>query len=616
MKKVISLLVALTMVLMAFVGCTPTASQAPGTSEGGGSTVAPPADAEPIDITILASSTSENVANIVRDLFIKAGFTVTLSIAPDTASSTAIRESGVWDVMYSGWNISGANPDYGTRSLFYTDAPFNRGGIADPEVDRLIDEGSAAIPELAWPIYEELEKVLLEDNAYYIPLFNNLKFQALNQTVLKPESAVLPKARVTGPWEMYEYVDASLSETRPLELTSTNSQVTSYWPPRHNDTISGYFTSNSFIRLMNLTPDDQLTTESALSRNYAVADGNAAFYFILRDDVTYAKVVDNAAVDTGIKVSASDVVYSLNIAKDKDAVPDHRTYTLFEKIDEVSIVTDLTELDGALTGGTGKLIDELSKGLPAPITALTDDINAVDNDAGVYQVVKITTQGAFPQIVYFLAHMASGIYNQESVEAVMADVDVANYDPTADIIYGDRTAMTQGPDYDNHMLFSGPYAVLYQDLNQTVLERNPGFMPETDRHAKIKTINVSFIQSPDSSISAFRSGDIDLTLTVPEHTHTQVKSDPNTHFTSIPSNSVGYLVINQHPEFNRVVMDEDVRKALMYSIDQNAFVAFFEGNKMPAYSTITPLFDSANEPIQADQNKVNEHLAAYWAKQG
>ena len=79
--------------------------------------------------------------------------------------------------------------------------------------------------------------------------------------------------------------------------------------------------------------------------NHVIAEGNQTYYFLLRDDINFAAITDEKAVDTGERVGADDVVFSLNRAKDEKSVPDHRTYSLHESIEEVEVVTDLAELD-------------------------------------------------------------------------------------------------------------------------------------------------------------------------------------------------------------------------------------------------------------------------------
>lgn len=111
-----------------------------------------------------------------------------------------------------------------------------------------------------------------------------------------------------------------------------------------------------YVRLVNLTDDDQVVSDGSLSYNHVIAEGNSEYYFILRDDINFAKVENGAAVDTGELVSAEDVVFSLNRAKDESSVPDHRTYSIHENIDTVEVVTDLAELENAKVAGTEETV--------------------------------------------------------------------------------------------------------------------------------------------------------------------------------------------------------------------------------------------------------------------
>ena len=62
---------------------------------------------------------------------------------------------------------------------------------------------------------------------------------------------------------------------------------------------------------------------------------------------------------------------------------------------------------------------------------------------------------------------------------------------------------------------------------------------------------------------------------------------------------------------NREVSDsEDLRKAILYSINQDEILNFYQGNKNKAVSTVSPLVDTGNEVV-ADPAKVKEFLEAY-----
>ncbi|CAM5214037.1 Peptide/nickel transport system substrate-binding protein OS=Ureibacillus acetophenoni OX=614649 GN=SAMN05877842_112117 PE=3 SV=1 [Ureibacillus acetophenoni] len=54
----------------------------------------------------------------------------------------------------------------------------------------------------------------------------------------------------------------------------------------------------------------------------------------------------------------------------------------------------------------------------------------------------------------------------------------------------------------------------------------------------------------------------------------------------------------------------DLRLAILYSINQDEFIAFYQGDKEKAVSTVSPLVNTGLT-LEADSNKVREHLKAY-----
>ena len=97
---------------------------------------------------------------------------------------------------------------------------------------------------------------------------------------------------------------------------------------------------NMYTRLLLLDENDHLTTKGSLSRDYAVNKDNKAFYFLLRDDDYFAKVVNGEARNTGERVSAEDVKFSLDRARDKKSVPNNNTYNMHKHINDIKILTD------------------------------------------------------------------------------------------------------------------------------------------------------------------------------------------------------------------------------------------------------------------------------------
>lgn len=561
----------------------------------------------PITITILAQSSSEQDVNIVRDQLTKAGFQVETSLQPDYASFTAQQEAGNYDLAITSWTTVTGNPDYAVRSLFITDG--DNSIVANPEIDELIELAATQTPEEYVGTYQQFEQALVTDNAYIVPLYSSLKAQAYNQELLQPESIRLSKSRAFA-WEPVTYLDDSQNTSRPLVLSQASSQLTSLDPIKGNDGSINQLNTNMYVRLINLSDDDQITSENSLSYNHAIAEGNSDYYFILRDDLNFAKIEDGAAVDTGDLVSAEDVIFSLNRAKDPESVPDHRTYSLHEHISEVSVVEDLSELEELNVSGSDVTIkDALEADLETPIDALVAAETEVDNATGQYQVVKVTTTQPFPQVLNYLGHQSAGIVSEQQVQAINT-YDIASYDPNTDIAYGDQRAVTEGGTYDNHLWASGPYIMLDKNDYQANFVKNPVYRPETEADANIDQVTVRFIADSSSSLSAIRAGEVDLLYGLSEVNYPIVEGEPSLALQSIPSNAVTYMLFNSNTPGRPVSDSVDLRKAILFAINQEEINAAYQGLKLPAFSTLSPLVETGNTLV-ADPAKVEEFKTNY-----
>ena len=566
-----------------------------------------PADPSGVTIELLATSSNESDVNIIRDQLTKNGFQVKLNIQPDYGTFKTQRDAGNFDIALSSWTTVTGNPDYAVRSLFKTGGDYNY-HLSDPELDRLIDEASTQTPEQYVETYKKLEQHLVFEKAYIAPLYTNIKSQAFNKEVLNENSVRLSKSR-SLPWEELDFTDTSKRDNTPLILQQAISTLTSLDPIKGNDGSINILNTNMYVRLVNLTDDDIVTSEGSLSLNHAIAEGNFEYYFLLRDNIRFAKVENREAVDSGERVGAEDVVFSLLRAKDKNSVPDHRTYTLHEHIKDVEIVTDLQALEAVNVAGGGATVKEaLEKGLDVKISALVADKNEADNRNGKYQVVKLTTTAPFPQVLNYLAHQSAGIVSKKQVESINT-YDVATFDKNKDITYGDQNTVTEGPQYNNTLYASGPYILAYKNDYEAVFYKNPGYMPGTKHEPRIRQINVRFISDTESAFSALRSGEIHLLYGVPETKFDIVTADGKLKLQTVPSNAVSYLLFNI-AEPREVAKSEDLRKAVLYSINQDEFLQFYRNNKFKAFSTLSPLVYTGNELI-ADPAKVKEYLSKY-----
>lgn len=558
-------------------------------------------------ITILAQSSSEQNVNIVRDQLTKAGFQVETSLQPDYASFSAQQEAGNYDLAITSWTTVTGNPDYAVRSLFITNG--DNSIVSNPEIDELIELAATQTPDEYEATYKQFEEQLVTEHAYIVPLYTSLKAQAYNQELLNPDSIRLSKSRAFA-WEPVSYQDDSQNATRPLVLTQESSQLTSLDPIKGNDGSINQLNTNMYVRLINLTDDDQITSENSLSHNHAIAEGNSEYYFVLRDDIYFAKMEDGAAVDTGDLVSAEDVIFSLNRAKDPESVPDHRTYSLHEHISEVTVVEDLAELETVRVSGSDTTVKEaLEEDLEAPITSVVAGEVDVDNAAGSYQVVKLTTTQPFPQVLNYLGHQSAGIVSEQQVQAINT-YDLASYDANTDIAYGDQRAVTEGGTYDNHLWASGPYILNNKNDYQANFVKNPVYRPETEAAAKIDQVTVRFIGDSSSSLSALRAGEVDLLYGLSEVNYPIVENEPSLALQSIPSNGVTYMLFNVNTPGRPVSDSVDLRKAILYAVNQEEINAAYQGLKLPAFSTLTPLVETGNTLV-ADPAKVEEFKTNY-----
>lgn len=596
MKKLLTLVFV---AVLALAGCVQKKSDV----EGGGNTDTS-TNAKPT-IEILGTSAGENDLNILRDQLTKNGFEVVLNIQPDYGSFSAQKDAGNYDVALSSWTTVTGNPDYAVRGLFKTGGDYSV--VSDINLDELIDKASTLTGDEAKKAYAELEQLLVFDQAYIAPLYISKKAQGIYSAKVNPETVLLPKSRAQV-WEAISFNEESLNTSETLVLHQAIASLTSLDPIKGNDGSINTLNTNMYVRLVNLTDDDQVVSDGSLSYNHVISEGNSEYYFILRDDINFAKVENGAAVDTGELVSAEDVIFSLNRAKDESSVPDHRTYSIHENIETVEIVTDLAELQNAKVAGSEEtVLDALSKELPQSVTEVVASEDQVDNATGKYQVVKLTTPNPFPQVLNYLAHQSGGIVSEKQVTSINT-YDVANYDPNTDIAYGDQATVTEGGSYNNHLFASGPYILVQKNDYEATFVKNPAYRVDSEYEPKITNISVRFIDDNDSALSALRNGEIHVLQTVPETKLDIVKSDANLALNEAESNAVTYLQFNT--KGREVSNSADLRKAVLYSINQEEFITYYQGYKRPAVSTVTPLVDTGLK-LEANRDKVTEFLNAY-----
>lgn len=614
MKKLIALSLAAAMTL-SLVACGKTDTGNTGTTQAGNQqteaqkTNAQKTETSPEHFVLLGQSSGEANLNIVRDQLIKAGFDVEINMQPDYSSFTAAIAAGNYDAAITGWTTVTGNVDYAVRGVFHSSGDYNRSPIIDEKVDELIDKGASETLAQSVATYTELENYLVGEQAYMVPMYASMKMLAYNNQLLKADSVYQPKSR-PGRWEMYDYIDESQNATRPLVQTQTSSSPSSLDPIQANDGTMNSLSGNMYVKIVNLSDDDEIITDSSLSYAYAIGEGNDTYYFLLRDDVYFSKAENGHVVNTGVRVGGDDVVYSLERASNKNSVATHKTYTLHNHMKSIEMVTDLNELNTVKDSDTGKPIMEVLKsGVKNDIAELTTDDEAANNASGVYQVIKVTTTEPFPQVLNYLAHQSAGILNKEQVEAYNSKFTVEAYDPTKDVCYGDFAAVKAG---DNMLWCSGPYQFVSVDDYGINFEANPGYMPEEKAFApKITNMYMKFIKDATAATSAFRAGEIDILGSVAATDVDVVEADSKFTVMKRSSNGVTYMHFNQMEgsKMNNV----NLRKAVLYAINQEDFIAYNNGYVNPVYSTVGTIIETGNVHVH-DLAKSAEYLAAYQAE--
>ena len=598
MKKLFALVLSIALILTMFAGC---GVKTKGTDTG--------TDHEKVPITLLSLSSLETETNVVRDQLTKAGFDVTLSIQPDYGSLFTQVDARNYDIYLCTMKVLSGNPDYGCRSMFYSTGIDNDSKVVDAEVDRLIDLGASQLPQDYEETYAQLERYVVEEKAYFAPICRTMSSYGFNKNIVDASTITVGQSKYLY-WSQIDYVDESLRDTRPLVVC--NDRVFGQFDPLTCDGTHRVL-ANTNIKMLELDDNDNIVTNRALAYNYSIGEGNSTFYFVLRDNVGFYTAIDGELVDTGEKVGAEDVIFTYNRLRNPDAVPGHQVYDNYACISDVASVTDLSELENTVDAQTGKTVKEiLEAGLPAPISELVSSKNATNNAAGKYEVVKVTTSTPFPQILNFLCDYCSGIVSKKQVESINTPELLANYDPTKDTRYGDAQYLMEGSGKENTLWCSGPYVIKSMNDYEAVCERNPAFMPGTEMAPVIKNITLKYIADKDASISALRSGEIDVTDNVPANQVQVVESDANLGLASSLIN--GCIQMKFNLDEDHITNNEDIRKAILYSINQDEVVAVKNGLGGKCYTAMTMLKN--DNDLIPDPNKVKEHLDNYFASLG
>ncbi len=512
-------------------------------------------------IRILAiSGWSDQHANIVRDELETAGHTVTVYAVEDSVYKKRIK-SGDYEIAVGGWNTITGNPDYAMTPLFHSKGDDNN-GINDPELDQLLERASVELEEDYINTYQQAEQLLL-DKGYILPLYANYNYQAYNNNVLKESSIRKPVSRGMA-LESLEYNDSTLNNTRPLNirLWFSATQMGSFDPIKKNDGTNWGLNTNQYIRLVNLTDDDSITKEASLSLNYGINEVKDQYYFVIKNDTYFATLDANKNVIQSDLVTAEDVKFSLERAKNRESVKGHGTSSLHKYIEEVSIITqeDYDELSAELKA-------TLAEGITG-FTVADTGVGSGDN----YQVVRVTSTQPFPQILNYLAHPSAGIVKK----SIVGDDQDA---------YGtiDDTVTDAGKIYA-----SGPYIVTDKDDLALTFTKNPYYLTsETENQAKIKTIVSKYVPDNTAAKNALESGELDFAIKIAAKDFEDIQNIADLTIDQVLSNRVFHLSFNLTSDSFKELED---RLAIAKVINYQNYIAVIEdGRGLPIASPVTPL---------------------------
>lgn len=127
-------------------------------AEGAAVTLLSPSSRYPSDVEV-----GQAVAGYLRD----AGFDVDLQVISDWPTYVDTVEQGKFDLFFLGWGGSTGDPDNAFRRLLHSSNAgqlWNPGGYSNPDVDRLIDEGSSEFDvDVRAKAYEEIQRLVWED---------------------------------------------------------------------------------------------------------------------------------------------------------------------------------------------------------------------------------------------------------------------------------------------------------------------------------------------------------------------------------------------------------------------------------------------------------------------
>jgi peptide/nickel transport system substrate-binding protein len=115
-----------------------------------------------VDLMVTKGAENEAVSQVVQSMAAEAGFDLKIRVI-EFATSFKQAQAGEFQIFQINWS-GRIDPDGNSYVFLHNKAPQNDGGYANPEADKLMEEGRAvADPAQRNAIYEKLTKIVLND---------------------------------------------------------------------------------------------------------------------------------------------------------------------------------------------------------------------------------------------------------------------------------------------------------------------------------------------------------------------------------------------------------------------------------------------------------------------
>lgn len=198
--------------------------------------------------------------------------------------------------------------------------------------------------------------------------------------------------------------------------------------------------------------------------------------------------------------------------------------------------------------------DAITKGEKTPDTL---GVKALDD-----HTLQITLSKSVPYFIKMLAHESTFALPEAVVKK-----------------YGDNWTKPE------NIVTSGAYTLEIWTVNErVVLKRNPAYW--NDAKTVINQVTYLPIQDGNAEYNRFRTGEIDITSTVPLEMYKNIKQSTPEVLLTMPSLGTYYYLFNTE---KKPFDDPRVRKALAYALDRDVVVNGILGmGQLPAYTNTPP----------------------------